>query len=99
MSGTAPRPIVDLSFPHRWQAEVLAARPLILPARHFVYPREAEEVERGALEVLIRPEGDDGQNISGNLRAGVSRSCCADWPMVYSETRRNLRGLREGMRT
>jgi len=48
-------PVVDLSFPHRWQAEILAARPLILPPRHFVYPRDAEEVERGALEVLIRP--------------------------------------------
>ncbi len=58
MSGTAPRPIIDLSFPHRWQAEALEARPLILPARHFVYPREAEEVEHDALEVLIRPEGD-----------------------------------------
>jgi hypothetical protein len=61
MKGTAPGPVVDLSFPHRWQAEALEARPLILPARHFVYPREAEEVERGALEVLIRPEGDDRQ--------------------------------------
>jgi len=49
-------PVVDLTFPHRWFAEILAARPLILPPRHFVYPREAEEVERGALEVLIRPE-------------------------------------------
>ena len=47
----------DESFPHRWQAEVLPARPLILPPRHFVYPRDAEEVERGALEVLVRPEG------------------------------------------
>ncbi len=37
---TAPSiaPKIDLSFPHAWQAEVLAARPLILPARHFVYP-------------------------------------------------------------
>ena len=61
MIGTGRRPTVDLSFPHRWQAEVLTARPLILPARRFVYPREAEEVERGALEVLIRPEGDDAQ--------------------------------------
>jgi hypothetical protein len=52
---TLPGPTVDLSFPHRWQAEVLATRPLILPPRHFVYPRAAEEVERGALEVLIRP--------------------------------------------
>jgi hypothetical protein len=47
--------IVGLSFPHYWRAEILAERPLILPPRHFVYPKEAEEVERGALEVLIRP--------------------------------------------
>jgi hypothetical protein len=52
-------PIVDLSFPHRWQAEMLAARPLILPPMHFTYPRDAEEVERGALEVLVRPETSD----------------------------------------
>jgi hypothetical protein len=51
---------VDLSFSHRWQARILPARPLILPARHFVYPRQAEEVERGALEVLIYP-GEDAQ--------------------------------------
>ncbi len=50
-----PPAVVDLVFPHRWQAEVLAERPAILPARHFVYPRQAEEVERGALEVLVRP--------------------------------------------
>ncbi len=56
MSGEAPKPTVNLSFTHCWQAEVLQARPLILPARHFVYPREAEEVERGALEALVRPE-------------------------------------------
>jgi hypothetical protein len=48
-------PTLDFSFPRLWQAEILAARPLILPSRHFVYPRNAEEVERGALEVLIRP--------------------------------------------
>lgn len=47
---------MDLSFPHRWQAGVLAARPMILPPRHYVYPREAEEVERGALEVLVQPD-------------------------------------------
>jgi hypothetical protein len=50
-------PVIDLSFAHGWEAEVLAARPAILPARHFVYPREVEEVERGALEVLVRAEG------------------------------------------
>jgi hypothetical protein len=51
-------PVVDLSFAHLWQAEILPARPLILPPRHFVYPRDGEEVERGALEVLIRPNHD-----------------------------------------
>ena len=56
MSGPVSRPpIIDLSFPHAWRAEILAARPLILPPRHFVYPCAAEEVERGALEVTIRP--------------------------------------------
>ena len=54
-----PSPVVDLSFPHRWQAEILPSRPLILPGRQFVYPREAEEVERGALEVLVRPGTQD----------------------------------------
>ena len=54
-------PVFNGTFPHRWQAEVLAERPLILPARHFVYPREAEEVERGALEVLVRPDAVDAQ--------------------------------------
>jgi hypothetical protein len=49
--------VVDFSFPHRWKAEILAARPMILPPRHFVYPREVEEIERGGLEVLIRPDG------------------------------------------
>jgi hypothetical protein len=51
----APAHTVDFSFPRRWQAEILAARPAILPARRFVYPRDAEEVERGALEVVVRP--------------------------------------------
>jgi hypothetical protein len=50
-------PVQDFSFPRAWQAEILPARPLILPPRHFVYPLQAEEVERGALEVLVRPGG------------------------------------------
>ncbi len=56
MNAKSRPPVLDFNFPHRWQAEILSARPLILPPRHFVYPREAEEVERGALEVLVRPE-------------------------------------------
>lgn len=48
-------PTADLTFPHDWTAEILSARPLILPRRQFIYPRHAEEVERGALEVMVRP--------------------------------------------
>ena len=57
--AATPEPIVDLTFPQRWQARVLPARPLILPQRHFVYPLKAEEVERGALEILIHPGKDE----------------------------------------
>ena len=60
-SGPIPGANIDLSFPHRWQAEILAARPLILPPRRFVYPRAAEEVERGALEVMIHSDAPDAQ--------------------------------------
>jgi hypothetical protein len=68
VSGIVAKTIVDLSFAHGWEAEVLAARPMILPQRRFVYPREAEEVERGALEVLVRP---------GAKRAGPFLATCA----------------------
>jgi len=46
------------SFPHNWAAEILPNRPMILPSRHYIYPAAADEVERGALEVLIRPGCD-----------------------------------------
>jgi len=45
---------LDFTFPCTWKAEILPARPAILPARHFVYPGIVEEVERGALELLVR---------------------------------------------
>ncbi len=51
-------PEVNLSFPHAWRAEILAARPMILPPRHYVYPREVEEIERGALEIDVRTAAD-----------------------------------------
>lgn len=54
--------IFDGSFPHNWTAEVLPNRPMILPSRHFVYPEVVEEVERGALEVLVQPEAVDAQD-------------------------------------
>jgi hypothetical protein len=49
-------PTFDGSFPHSWTAEILPNRPMILPSRHYVYPGAVEEVERGALEVLVQPE-------------------------------------------
>jgi hypothetical protein len=66
--------MIDLSFPHRWQAEILPARPAILPARHFVYPRDAEEVERGALEVLVRPEAAEAQQFLATCALGFRDS-------------------------
>ncbi len=56
-----PDSTIDDSFASRWRAQVLAVRPAILPARHYIYPREAEEVERGALEVLIHPNPQPSQ--------------------------------------
>jgi hypothetical protein len=47
-------PTFDGSFAHNWTAEILPNRPMILPARHYVYPAAVEEVELGALEVLIQ---------------------------------------------
>jgi hypothetical protein len=47
-------PTFDGSFAHNWTAEILPNRPMILPARHYVYPAAVDEVELGALEVLIQ---------------------------------------------
>jgi hypothetical protein len=48
-------PIFDGRFPHNWTAEILLTRPMIMPRRHYIYPGAVEEVERGALEVLVHP--------------------------------------------
>jgi protein-tyrosine phosphatase len=48
-------PVVDLSFQHGWYAKILADIPNTLPPRQFIYPTEVEEVESGALEVMVRP--------------------------------------------
>lgn len=48
-----------LLFPHSWSVRVLERRPLIAPRRQFVYPQQAEEVERGALELLIQPSAGE----------------------------------------
>jgi hypothetical protein len=51
----APKSVVDFTFAHEWSAEILPERPYKLPRQWFFYPRYAEEVERGALEVMVRP--------------------------------------------
>ncbi len=47
------------NFAQSWRAEILKSRPLILPRRHFTYPGVAEEVERGALEVMVTPANSE----------------------------------------
>jgi hypothetical protein len=68
----ARTPTVEFAFPHAWQAEILPARPAILPARHFVYPASADEVERGALEVLVRPAGQNAQPFLATCALGFN---------------------------
>lgn len=81
MNSPAPppisQPVIDFSFPHCWQAQILPSRPAILPARHFVYPRDAEEVERGALEVLVRPAAALGAEPGDSPGAPPFLATCA----------------------
>lgn len=48
----------DETFSHRWQAEILPAAPMIAPAAQYVYPQAVEEVERGALQILLQSDPD-----------------------------------------
>lgn len=50
---------VDFSFPHDWKAEILDTPPLVAPSRQFFYPHHIEEVELGALQVLLRAKGGE----------------------------------------
>lgn len=63
---------VDHSFAAEWMAEILAARPLILPRHHYVYPAAVEEVERGALEVMVRPAA--GESFMATCALGFASS-------------------------
>ena len=80
-AGPSPEPspasVIDFTFPHRWRAQILAARPAILPARHFVYPHDAEEVERGALEVLVRPMAGSESGLGDSAGAQPFLATCA----------------------
>lgn len=63
-------PTVDFTFAHDWSAEILPERPYKLPRRMFVYPRYAEEVERGAMEVMVQPA--NGEAFLGTFALGFS---------------------------
>jgi hypothetical protein len=55
-------PTLSSEFPHSWKADILPQRPMILPPRHFVFPAQVDEVEQGALEVLVRPRSSEGES-------------------------------------
>jgi hypothetical protein len=63
-------PTLNLTFPHDWTAIVLDRRPLISPTRHFIYPAQVEEVERGALELMISPI--DGKEFLATFALGFA---------------------------
>lgn len=52
-------PEIHLDFPTTWTAQILAAPPLIAPARQFVYPLfvpgEQDAMNRGALLLNVKP--------------------------------------------
>ena len=64
-------------FPHNWTAEILPQRPMILPSRHYVYPGAVEEVERGALEVLVQPIAASLEEAEGDSRNAQFLATCA----------------------
>jgi hypothetical protein len=70
MSTSSASPTIDLAFPCAWSVEILPARPPILPTRCYVYPRDAEEIERGALELLIRAATPDARPFLGTCALG-----------------------------
>ncbi|MHB1700207.1 MAG: hypothetical protein ACYCSN_08715 [Acidobacteriaceae bacterium] len=57
--ATMQQRTIDLSFPCEWKAEILAAAPMISPARQFVYPLpvpgEEDALARGAMRLMVRP--------------------------------------------
>ena len=66
-----------------WTATVLPTRPLILPKRHFVYPAQVDEVERGALEVLVRPAAADA--FLATCALGFAGGLSGIWPCPHPD--------------
>jgi hypothetical protein len=51
--------LIHAGFEKVYSLEVLQRAPLIQPSRTFVFPHRVEEIERGALHVLVRPAHDE----------------------------------------
>jgi hypothetical protein len=60
MAGVPPmNDVKQPEFAHTWTVKQLAGRPLILPRLHVVYPAVVDEVEIGALEIMVTPQGGE----------------------------------------
>ncbi len=55
---TARSTTLNESFAHVWQAGILDTPPLIAPRMQYVYPLAVEEVEHGALQILLRAQSE-----------------------------------------
>ena len=53
---TAHPSTFDTTFPHNWQVEILSGPTQTVPSQLYVYPRAIEEVELGALHILLWPK-------------------------------------------
>ena len=53
---TAHSSTFDTPFPHDWRVEILTQPSKVVPTQLFVYPRKIDEVELGALHILLWPQ-------------------------------------------
>jgi len=78
-----PEPEFHFDFPHDWQATILAAPPMIRPARQYIFPQtvagEEEAMSRGALLLDVRPNG--GKGFLGICALGFESSATNDGPL------------------
>ena len=84
-----------MGFERSWTAELLAAPPLIAPARHFVWPMaiagEEDALARGAVQVQVRPRTGGQFLVSAalgfrdrSMPTGVWGCPDADWICVLA---------------
>lgn len=66
--------MIDSTFAHTWQAEVLLSPPLIAPAQQYTWPLaipgEEDALARGALQVMVKPA--EGAGFLANCALGFT---------------------------